>query len=207
MWQGRAERDEVFHSYLALSDTLVYAKEANLDALSFVFYELPKASRTATARWIVHANACPSSFIDVLCKKNALMIEMKWTYSPRYHAYRMWNSLINVTRPPENKYRKIRRFAVIQHSPLMEKVVSCRFLCPSSLGPFVDGVTTADSGRVGTQLLVGSFIFGLWIVPFWLRAAAAAAAALACSLAFAIAASSSANLFASASVRATPRGL
>ncbi|KYN08290.1 hypothetical protein ALC62_00720 [Cyphomyrmex costatus] len=34
-------------------------------------------------------------------------------------------------------------------SPLIEKVESCRFLCPSSLGPFVDGVTTADSGKVG----------------------------------------------------------
>ncbi|KYQ55369.1 hypothetical protein ALC60_05738 [Trachymyrmex zeteki] len=42
--------------------------------------------------------------------------------------------------PPENIY-----------SPLIEKVESCRFLCPSSLGPFVDGVTTADSGKVGSE--------------------------------------------------------
>ncbi|KYN10459.1 hypothetical protein ALC57_17403 [Trachymyrmex cornetzi] len=42
--------------------------------------------------------------------------------------------------PPENIY-----------SPLIEKVESCRFLCPSSLGPFVDGVTTADSGKVGPE--------------------------------------------------------
>lgn len=43
----------------------------------------------------------------------------------------------------------------------MEKVESCKFLCPSSLGPFVDGVTTADSGKVGTQVIDCNFIFGL----------------------------------------------
>jgi len=89
----------------------------------------------------------------------------------------------------------------------MEKVESCKFLCPSSLGPFVDGVTTAESGKVGIHVLIDcNFILGLsWIEPFWL--ARAAMAAFASSLAFAIAASSSACLFASASVRATPRGL
>lgn len=88
----------------------------------------------------------------------------------------------------------------------MEKVESCRFLWPSSLGPFVDGVTTAESGKVGAQ--VGwNFALGLsWNEPLVWLARAAATAAAASSLAFAIAASSSAYLLASASVRATPRG-
>lgn len=41
----------------------------------------------------------------------------------------------------------------------MEKVESCKFLCPSNLGPFVDGVTTAESGKVGAQEIVCNFGF------------------------------------------------
>lgn len=115
-------------------------------------------------------------------------------------------------RPPGGLFTRMQTLRGSSTSSLIEKVESCRFLCPSILGPFVEGVTTADSGKVGMQVMGCSFGFEPSCIPLgWLArataAALAAAAALACSLAFAIAASCSACLFASASVRAIPRGI
>lgn len=47
-------------------------------------------------------------------------------------------------------------YACFYNLPLMEKVESCMFLCPSGLGPLQQGVLTADSGNVGVAQALSS---------------------------------------------------
>lgn len=96
-----------------------------------VFHKLPKTSRTTTTRWIVHADTSSSCFLHILCEHTIF-----FQYS-------------------------ILKGKKILYIPLIEKVESCKFLCPSNRGPFDDGVTTAESGSVGIQSGTEIFGFGL----------------------------------------------
>lgn len=124
-------REERFRPYFLCKERSLKICKADFENLSFINYQKPPALRPPGG---------------LFTRIQALLASSTSSANIPFFQYRF--------------YLKRKKF-FSNYIPLIEKVESCKFLCPSNRGPFDDGVTTAESGSVGIQSGTEIFGFGL----------------------------------------------